>query len=383
MATVLFVCLHNAGRSQMSQALFERAAGGRHQRALGRNDAGRAASIPRSSRSWRELGVDLAGRTPQLLTPRAGRAGRRRRDDGLRRCLPRTSPASAISTGTCPTRRGVRSMRCARRAKRSRDASRRSSPSWTGACDGPEPNAARSCDRSARGSANVPEAACSGGPPGARTRRPGAGAAGRARSRAGGDRRVPAPCGLPVRRAHDAAAARRRCERARDPVDRDQPRARGETERWCEAIGGAGAVRVASDSSRRVYAEWGLGRTDLGHFMGRRSLQRGRRPSPGGDPKPPPVRDPLAVGGHLRSRPRPRRSLAQRPCPRRGAARSRRRARLAALRTSAAGPSRASSCRPAGRAARGPGSRWRPAPTWKCAVAVWASRKRRCSGELS
>ena len=26
MATVLFVCLHNAGRSQMSQALFERAA---------------------------------------------------------------------------------------------------------------------------------------------------------------------------------------------------------------------------------------------------------------------------------------------------------------------------------------------------------------------
>ncbi len=30
MATVLFVCLHNAGRSQMSQALFERAAAGRH-----------------------------------------------------------------------------------------------------------------------------------------------------------------------------------------------------------------------------------------------------------------------------------------------------------------------------------------------------------------
>jgi hypothetical protein len=30
MACVLFVCLHNAGRSQMSQALFERAADGRH-----------------------------------------------------------------------------------------------------------------------------------------------------------------------------------------------------------------------------------------------------------------------------------------------------------------------------------------------------------------
>ena len=31
MATALFVCLHNAGRSQMSAALFERAARGRHQ----------------------------------------------------------------------------------------------------------------------------------------------------------------------------------------------------------------------------------------------------------------------------------------------------------------------------------------------------------------
>ncbi len=30
MSTVLFVCLHNAGRSQMSQALFEQAAAGRH-----------------------------------------------------------------------------------------------------------------------------------------------------------------------------------------------------------------------------------------------------------------------------------------------------------------------------------------------------------------
>jgi arsenate reductase len=30
MATALFVCLHNADRSQMSAALFERAAEGRH-----------------------------------------------------------------------------------------------------------------------------------------------------------------------------------------------------------------------------------------------------------------------------------------------------------------------------------------------------------------
>jgi arsenate reductase len=30
MAKVLFVCLHNAGRSQMSKALFDRAAGAKH-----------------------------------------------------------------------------------------------------------------------------------------------------------------------------------------------------------------------------------------------------------------------------------------------------------------------------------------------------------------
>ena len=45
-----------------------------------------------------------------------------------------------------------------------------------------------------------------------------------------------------------------------------------DTERWCRAVGGAGDVRVASDPSRRSFAAWGLGRTSLGHFMGRRSL---------------------------------------------------------------------------------------------------------------
>lgn len=45
-----------------------------------------------------------------------------------------------------------------------------------------------------------------------------------------------------------------------------------ETARWCDAVGGAGAVVVASDPSRRAYAAWGLDRTSLGHFMGRSSL---------------------------------------------------------------------------------------------------------------
>jgi hypothetical protein len=44
------------------------------------------------------------------------------------------------------------------------------------------------------------------------------------------------------------------------------------TARWCEAIGGCGDVRLLHDPGRDSYAAWGLGRSSLGHFMGRRSL---------------------------------------------------------------------------------------------------------------
>lgn len=68
MATVLFLCRQNAGRSQMSQALFERAAGGRH-RALSAGTTPAARVHPEVVEVMRELGIDLADRTPQLLTP--------------------------------------------------------------------------------------------------------------------------------------------------------------------------------------------------------------------------------------------------------------------------------------------------------------------------
>ena len=67
MARVLFVCLHNAGRSQMSAALFERAAGGRH-RALSAGTTPGDRVHPEVVEVMRELGVDLADRTPQRLT---------------------------------------------------------------------------------------------------------------------------------------------------------------------------------------------------------------------------------------------------------------------------------------------------------------------------
>ena len=67
MAHALFVCLHNAGRSQMSQALFQRAAEGRHSAAsAGTTPAQRV--HPEVVEVMRELDIDLADRTPQLLT---------------------------------------------------------------------------------------------------------------------------------------------------------------------------------------------------------------------------------------------------------------------------------------------------------------------------
>ena len=66
MARVLFACLHNAGRSQMSAALFERAAAGRHEaRSAGTTPADRV--HPEVVEVMRELGVDLSGRRPRRL----------------------------------------------------------------------------------------------------------------------------------------------------------------------------------------------------------------------------------------------------------------------------------------------------------------------------
>ncbi len=67
MATALFVCLQNAGRSQMSAALFERAAGGRH-RALSAGTRPADRVHPEVAAVMRELDIDLGGRVPRLLT---------------------------------------------------------------------------------------------------------------------------------------------------------------------------------------------------------------------------------------------------------------------------------------------------------------------------
>jgi arsenate reductase len=75
MATALFVCLHNAGRSQMSAALFERAAGGRHRALSAGSEADPDGSVhPQVLEVMRELDIDLSDRRPRRLTPELAQA---------------------------------------------------------------------------------------------------------------------------------------------------------------------------------------------------------------------------------------------------------------------------------------------------------------------
>ena len=64
---MLFVCLQNAGRSQMSQALFERIAQGRHEsRSAGTHPAARV--HPVVVEAMQEIGIDVSQHRPQKLT---------------------------------------------------------------------------------------------------------------------------------------------------------------------------------------------------------------------------------------------------------------------------------------------------------------------------
>jgi arsenate reductase len=61
---VLFVCVQNAGRSQMAQALYERRGGSA--RSAGTEPAERV--HPEVAEVMREAGIDLDGRTPHELS---------------------------------------------------------------------------------------------------------------------------------------------------------------------------------------------------------------------------------------------------------------------------------------------------------------------------
>jgi arsenate reductase len=63
---VLFICVRNAGRSQMAEALLARAAAGRHEaRSAGSDPADRV--HPEVVDAMAEVGIDVSARTPRRL----------------------------------------------------------------------------------------------------------------------------------------------------------------------------------------------------------------------------------------------------------------------------------------------------------------------------
>jgi arsenate reductase len=68
MTTVLFACVHNAGRSQMAAALFNLQADPARARAISAGTQPGPHVHPEVLEAMRELGVDLSGVQPQRLT---------------------------------------------------------------------------------------------------------------------------------------------------------------------------------------------------------------------------------------------------------------------------------------------------------------------------
>lgn len=68
MKTVLFACVHNAGRSQMAATLFNQAANPAVARAISAGTEPAAHVHPDAVTAMRETGIDLSAATPRKLT---------------------------------------------------------------------------------------------------------------------------------------------------------------------------------------------------------------------------------------------------------------------------------------------------------------------------
>jgi arsenate reductase len=74
MKTVLFACVHNAGRSQMAAAFFNGLADATRARAVSAGTEPGDRVHPEVAAAMREVGIDLSGATPQRLTPELARS---------------------------------------------------------------------------------------------------------------------------------------------------------------------------------------------------------------------------------------------------------------------------------------------------------------------
>lgn len=68
--TIMFVCVHNAGRSQMA-AGFMRELGGDRVEVLSAGSAPKDSINPVAVEAMLELGIDIANQKPKILTPEA------------------------------------------------------------------------------------------------------------------------------------------------------------------------------------------------------------------------------------------------------------------------------------------------------------------------
>ena len=73
LASVLFVCVHNAGRSQMAAGFLNHLAGDRIEVRSAGSVPGNQVN-PAAVEAMREVGVDIAAQTPKLLTTEAVQA---------------------------------------------------------------------------------------------------------------------------------------------------------------------------------------------------------------------------------------------------------------------------------------------------------------------
>ena len=71
--TVIFACVHNAGRSQMAAAFFNSLADPRKARAVSAGTSPGAQVHPEVVVAMREAGMDLRAAEPRLLTPELAR----------------------------------------------------------------------------------------------------------------------------------------------------------------------------------------------------------------------------------------------------------------------------------------------------------------------
>lgn len=73
MKTVLFACIHNAGRSQIARAWFEALADASKARAISAGTAPGARVHPEVADVMREVGIDLSGAQPTFLSDELAR----------------------------------------------------------------------------------------------------------------------------------------------------------------------------------------------------------------------------------------------------------------------------------------------------------------------